>query len=595
VLIVYGASISKALFAADEERLRVFQDSLDVLRRQYRIPGLSAAIVKNQQIIWEKGYGYADIANGIAAQPDTPYLIASLTKTFTSMLLMQCVERGSLNLDTPIRSYTTAIPESGVTVRHLFTHTSESKPPGESYRYNGNRFGALGAVVDSCQGAPFRVALVKSILDPLELLDTMPGKDTGNPSPTLAVNFSPEALARYARIVQRLAKPYVIDSRGQALLSTYPQNDVNASAGIISTVRDLARYDEVIDRHLLLQPDTQTAAWTNPTNSRGQVLPYALGWFVQRYAGQRLIWHYGYWDTFSALILKIPDRQLTLLLLANSDGLSAPFSNALGGVGDVTGSAFAMLFLRLIQEPGVLATGAPSISSNGVVNAASFVPVVSPGSWATIFGQNFTTIAPPGRSWRAEEIVDGALPTSLEGVTVLVDGKPAAISFIGPGQINIQIPDAVSPGRVPISVAGPTGLSDTEAIVQLVAPALFTTRISNRHMLVALHANGTLVGRPEQMPGATPARAGEVISVYGTGFGVTNPARAAGQLIEPAPLPSFIARIGEAAAMSDFGGLVAPGLYQFNIRVPLNLSGDPALFIETAGIATQTGMILALQ
>jgi CubicO group peptidase (beta-lactamase class C family) len=196
LLIASCGSISKPLLAADEERLRVFQESLDAVRRQYRIPGLSAAIVKNQQIIWEKGYGYADIANGIAAQPDTPYLIASLTKTFTSMLLMQCVERGSLTLDDPIRKYTTAIPESGVTVRHLFTHTSESKPPGESYRYNGNRFGALGAVVDSCQGTPFRLALTKSILDRLELLDTMPGKDTGNPSPALAATFSPEALAQ---------------------------------------------------------------------------------------------------------------------------------------------------------------------------------------------------------------------------------------------------------------------------------------------------------------------------------------------------------------------------------------------------------------
>jgi uncharacterized protein (TIGR03437 family) len=595
LLIVCCGSISKTLLAADEERLRLFQDSLDAVRRQYRIPGLSAAIVKNQQIIWEKGYGYADIANGVAAQPDTPYLIASLTKTFTSMLLMHCVEQGSLNLDDPIRKYTAAIPEPGVTVRHVFTHTSESKPPGESYHYNGNRFGALGAVVDSCQGTPFRLALAKSILDRLDLLDTMPGKDTGNPSPSLAANFSPEALARYSRTLQRLAKPYVIDNRGQAVLSNYPQNDVNAAAGIISTVRDLARYDEAIDQHLLLQPGTQEAAWTNPINSRGQVLPYALGWFVQRYAGQRVIWHYGYWDTFSALILKIPDRQLTLLLLANSDGLSAPFSNALGGVGDVTGSAFAMLFLRLVQESGVLAADSPAISSNGVVNAASFVPIVSPGSWATIIGQNLAAVAPPGRSWRAEEIVDGALPTSLEGVAVQVDGKPAAISFVGPGQINIQIPDAVSVGRVSIRVAGPTGLSESEAVVQSVAPALFTTRIGNQDVLVALHADGTLVGRPDQMPGATPARAAEVISLYGTGFGVTDPPRAAGKLIEPARLPSFIARIGDIAATSDFGGLVAPGLYQFNIRVPLNLSGDQAVFIETAGITTQTGMTIAVR
>jgi uncharacterized protein (TIGR03437 family) len=204
-------------------------------------------------------------------------------------------------------------------------------------------------------------------------------------------------------------------------------------------------------------------------------------------------------------------------------------------------------------------------------------------------------VDPPGRGWRAEEIVDGALPTSLEGVSVLVDGKPAAISFVGPGQINIQIPDIAPTGRVPIRVSGPTGVSESEAVVQSVAPALFIARIGSQSVLVALHADGTLVGRPEDMPGATPARAGEVISVYGTGFGVTDPARPAGELIEPAPLGSFVARIGEGEATSEFGGLVGPGLYQFNIRVPMNLSGDQALFIETAGITTQAGLTIALR
>jgi uncharacterized protein (TIGR03437 family) len=555
---------------------------------------LSAAIVKNQQIIWEKGYGYADIANGIAAQPDTPYLIASLTKAFTSMLLMHCVEQGTLNLDDPIRKYTAAIPDAGVTVRHVLTHTSESKPPGEAYHYNGNRFGALGSVVDSCQGTPFRLALASSILDRLDLSDTMPGKDTGNPYPALAASFTPEALARYSRTLQRLAKPYLINSRGQAVLSNYPQDDVNAAAGVISTVRDLARYDAAIDQHLLLLPETQQLAWTNPVNSHGQSLPYGLGWFVQYYAGQKLIWHYGYWDTFSALILKIPERQLTLLLLANSDGLSAPFS-ALGGVGDVTSSAFAMLFLRMLQEPGVLEVGAPAISSNGVVNSASFAQVIAPGGWATVIGQNLSAIDPPGRSWHADEIVDGKLPTSLEGVTVEVDRQPAAISFVGPGQINIQVPDGISIGRVAVTVTGPTGVSESVAAVQAVAPALFTMRAGNQDVLLAVHADGTLVGRPDQIPGATPARADEVILLYGTGFGVTNPPRPSGQLIEPAPLASFSARIGDSAAVGEYGGLIGPGLYQFNIRVPSNLSGDQAVFLETGGITTQAGMTIAVR
>jgi hypothetical protein len=120
---------------------------------------------------------------------------------------------------------------------------------------------------------------------------------------------------------------------------------------LISTVRDLARYDAAIGRHLLLPTQRQEQAWTNHTNSKGQRLPHALGWFVQNYGNERLIWHYGFWNTFSALFLKVPGRNITLILLANSSGLSAPFGNALGGLGDVTGSPFANLFLGMLNDP----------------------------------------------------------------------------------------------------------------------------------------------------------------------------------------------------------------------------------------------------
>jgi CubicO group peptidase (beta-lactamase class C family) len=344
---------------ADAARLAQFEQSLDGLRQQYRIPGLSAAIVNNGRIVWAKGYGFQDIGNHIPATPDTPYRIASLTKTFASMLLMKCVEQGNLDLENAIINYTTAITEPGVTIRHLFTHTSES-PPGAYFRYNGNRFAALTSVVDSCAGQPFRAALASRILDPLEMLDSVPGQDLEFPTAQVASLFTPETLQRYSNVIKRLAKPYTINSQGQAVLSAYPNRGISASAGLISTVRDLARYDAAIDNHALLQPQTQEAAWTNAvSNLTGQKLPYAHGWFVQQYQGQRLIWHYGYWPTFSALILKVPGRNVTLILLANSDGLSAPFSNALGGAGNVTGSPFANLFLGMLQDPTAFVAANP--------------------------------------------------------------------------------------------------------------------------------------------------------------------------------------------------------------------------------------------
>lgn len=346
-------SVSRASLteSGDEARLAQFEQSLDALRQQYGIPGLSAAIVLNQQLVWSKGYGFQDIAGNIPATPGTPYRIASLTKTFASTLLMRCVEQQRVDLNTPIINYTLSITQPGVRIRHVFTHTSESVPPGESYRYNGNRYGALTPVIESCTGRPFREELAKTILDPLEMRDSVPGQDMEFPEPEVAALFTPETLQRYLGVIQRLAKPYRLDSSGRPILSAYPNRGINASAGLISTVRDLARYDAAIDRHQLLRPETQETAWTNPVNSRGQALPYANGWFAQYRFGTRLIWHYGLWpNSFSSLILKVPSRNITLILLANSDGLSAPFS-ALGGAGNVTGSPFANLFLQMLDDP----------------------------------------------------------------------------------------------------------------------------------------------------------------------------------------------------------------------------------------------------
>ena len=88
---------------------------------------------------------------------------------------------------------------------------------------------------------------------------------------------------------------------------------------------------------------SQELAWTNAVSTNGRTLPYGLGWFIQRERGVRLIWHYGQWSQYSALYLKVPDRQLTLILLANSGGLSETFPMANG---DVMASPFAKAFVR---------------------------------------------------------------------------------------------------------------------------------------------------------------------------------------------------------------------------------------------------------
>ena len=327
-------------------RLELFGRYVEALRLRARIPGLSAAIVHEQRVVWESGFGFQDVERRIVARPDTPYRIASLTKTFASSLLMQCLDRRTVDLDSPISRYSTIIPEAGATVRHVLSHTSQA-PPGAAFRYNGDRYAALTPVVADCTGQPFRQALAERILDPLAMRDSVPGQDLEHPSAELAELFDASTLARYAGVIARLAKPYMLDPRGRVTAADYPPRGISASAGLISTVRDLARFDAAVDRNQLVSSSAQALAWTPFVSTAGAPQPHALGWFVQTYRGTRLVWHYGYWGQFSALYLKVPERGLTLILLANSGELSAPFPL---GAGDVTKSSFARTFLTLFVD-----------------------------------------------------------------------------------------------------------------------------------------------------------------------------------------------------------------------------------------------------
>jgi CubicO group peptidase (beta-lactamase class C family) len=323
-----------------EQRLALFTQYLDALRIQAGIPGLSAAIASNGRIIWEGGLGFADVEARVAAAPHTPYRIASLTKTATSTLLMQCVEEGRLNLDAPIRAYTTGVPDAGATVRHVLAMASDA-PAGSTYRYDGDRFLALTPVVEACTGASYRVAIARQILDRIGMTDSVPGQDLEAQTDAAAA-FDAATLARYRAVLARIAKPYVVRN-GRPASSEYPPKGINASAGLVSTVRDLVRYDAAIDAHVLLSSSTQAMAWTPFRLASGRDAPYALGWFVQSTAAGRAVWHYGQWSTFSSVILKLPDRGLTLILLANSDGLSSRFPLTSG---DVAVSPFAGAFIQ---------------------------------------------------------------------------------------------------------------------------------------------------------------------------------------------------------------------------------------------------------
>lgn len=249
-----------------------------------------------------------------------------------------------------------------------------------------------------------------------------------------------------------------------------------------------------------------------------------------------------------------------------------------------------------VQTPPVL----PSITQNGVVNAANFSGAISPGTWVSIFGGNLSATTRP---WREADFLNGKLPLALDGVSVTIDGEPAAVAFVSPTQLNVLAPDNTTTGLVSVQVKSPAGTSDNAlALEQTASPAFFQFRAGATAYVAGTHADGTYLagaGLVQQgIPGA-PAKPGETIAVYGTGFGATQPAISATALV-PSPLPlanpqDLRVRIGGVDAAIAFAGLISPGVYQFNVVVPQVDDGDRTVVAELRGLLTRSDLMLSVQ
>ena len=343
-----GSPVASSSSDSDRERLARFATQTEALRTALRVPGLSAAVVRDGHVIWARGFGFADVETKTPATDSTPYLIASLTKTFTSTLLLKLVEDGVVSLDDPVRKYTDEIPEARAKVRHVASMTSKGNP-GERFEYDGARFNALTTVIERGSGQPYRTLLAKEILEPLHMRHTVPGRDVLDSASRWTALLGDSTIKRYAKTLESLAKPYRVFAGQETVRSFYPAGRLSASAGLVSTVRDLAAYDSALDAHAFVRPGTQQLAWMPSISSDGRLLDYGLGWFVRDYRWQRFLWHYGYLpDAFSSLVVKAPAHGLSLILLANSDGLSAGFYES----GGLETNPIACEFLRIfVFEP----------------------------------------------------------------------------------------------------------------------------------------------------------------------------------------------------------------------------------------------------
>jgi uncharacterized protein (TIGR03437 family) len=268
--------------------------------------------------------------------------------------------------------------------------------------------------------------------------------------------------------------------------------------------------------------------------------------------------------------------------------------NAANGNGADTGDHIYTNTYTL--APATASSPLPTVDS--VVNGASFQTGITSGSWATIQGTN---LAGTTGTWTSAEIVNGKLPTQLDNVSVTVDGQAAAVYYVSPTQINVQVPSDSNSGSVPVVVTN-QGQASTAFTVNLLSetPAFFLW--SNKYA-VTTRQDFSLVGPTTLFPGSTtPAKPGDVVILWGTGFGATTPTLASGQLVPSTQLysvtnPPTITVGGVQATV--YGAALAPGfagLYQIAIQIPATVaSGDQPVIAQIGSVSSPSSVFVNIQ
>lgn len=332
-----------------------FKDTLASLQRKYQLPGISVGIAYNDSIIYSKGSGLADLENNIPMTGTTPMRIASITKPIFATILMKLLEEKKVDLNWKIKEhypdYTNTcarilgyfksdMPEytflldhyqterNDILIKHHLSHTAENIP-GTQYKYNGFLFGMLSVVVETATHIKFDKWVDSLIIERLHL----------------KYSASSQLDSSKLEVLKQLAFPYKKNKQGVFEKAAFPNLQLNAGAGLVFSAYDLLLFDKALNQNLLVSKKSKKKMFTPVVLADNKISPYGYGWFIQNYNGYPLVWHYGLQpEAYSALYLKIPEKNITLILLANSQDLSAPFDL---GTGDVLKSDFAKAFLDI--------------------------------------------------------------------------------------------------------------------------------------------------------------------------------------------------------------------------------------------------------
>ena len=308
------------------------------------VPGLSVAVVFDQEIVWSKGYGFADLEAQAPATPSTVYRIGSITKLFTSTAILLLRDQGKLRLDDPVSIYLpwfrvpNPFPDAPeITIRQLLTHTAGLSreadfpywtdhvfptreelekavlkqvvinPPETTYHYSNLGMSLLGEIVTQVSGQPWADYVQEYVLDPLAMQSSSTAPD--------------------GELLQRLAKAYMLEGPDgtRKVMEYYTEGAIAPAASIVSTVEDLAGFASLQFRDgpaagsQILKGSTlremQRVHWVYDSFSGGR----GLGFSISHRDGKNFVGHGGSIGGNVSNLLMVPSEKIAVIVAINAD------------------------------------------------------------------------------------------------------------------------------------------------------------------------------------------------------------------------------------------------------------------------------------
>jgi D-alanyl-D-alanine carboxypeptidase len=326
--------------AAADERARAIESLLSGVYKADG-PGAAVIVVKDGLTIVRKAYGMASVELQVPMRPEMAFPLASITKQFTAAAILMLAEQGKLSLADPITTFLPTHPARGpaITIEHLLTHTSgissladlddlraadsqdarvtdvindwvkdlpPDSAPGEKFAYLNWGYSLLGAIVEQASGQTYDEFLRQHVFGPLGMTHTAYNDRS---------HIVPLRVAGYALIDTQVVN--ALPNRSRVL---HPRG----AGGLVSTVDDLARWNQALSSEVLLKKASLDRMFTSYRLADGTSTLYGYGWNVGEFDGHRVQEHTGGTPGFLAHVLRMPDDGVYVAILSNRFSFSPP-------------------------------------------------------------------------------------------------------------------------------------------------------------------------------------------------------------------------------------------------------------------------------